>query len=65
MASGRLDLQYVGLLLSNTNSKSQVDRHTSGDLRNLVMLSFGMDDPNGMVDQCFDGLEQSDNGDSD
>lgn len=65
MARGRLDLQYVGLLLSNTNSKSHVDQHTNGDLRNLVMISLGIDDPNGLIDQCFDGLEESDNGDSD
>jgi hypothetical protein len=65
MARGRLDLQYVGLLLSNTNSKSYVDQHTNSDLRNLVMISLGIDDPNGLIDQCFDGLEESDDGDSD
>ena len=65
MARGRLDLQYIGLLLSNTNSKSYVDQHTNGDLRNLVMISLGIDDPNGLIAQCFDGLEEGDDGDSD
>ena len=65
MARGRLDLQYVGLLLSNTNSKSHVDKHTNGDMRNFVMISLGIDDPNGLIDQCFDGLEERDDGDSD
>lgn len=65
MARGRLSLQYVGLLLSNTNSKSHVDRHTNSDLRNLVMISLSVDDPKGLVDRCFDGLEESDDGDSD
>jgi len=65
MAQGRLDLQYVGFLLSNTNSKACVDRNTNGNLRNLVMISLGIDDPNGLIGQCFDGLEESDDGDSD
>jgi len=63
-AQGRLDLQYVGLLLSNTKSKWIVDRHTNGDLRNLVMISLGMDDLNGLVRDCFDGIEEDAYGDS-
>lgn len=65
MARGRLDLQYVGLLLSNTDSKTRVDRHTNGDLRNLVMISLGVEDPNTLVRNCFDGIEEDANGDSD
>lgn len=65
MAQGRLDLQYVGLLLSNTNSKACVDRHTNNDLRNLVMISLGLDDPNSLVRDCFDGIGEDANGDSD
>ena len=59
MARGELDLQYVGLLLSNTNSKALVDRYTNGDLRNLVMISLGVDDPNSLVRDCFDGIEEN------
>jgi hypothetical protein len=65
MARGRLDLQYVGLLLSNTNSKACVDRHTNGDLRDLVMISLGVHDPNRLVRDCFDGIEEDADGDSD
>ena len=65
MARGRLDLQYVGLLLSDTRSKLNVDRHTNGDLRNLVMISMGVDDPNSLVRDCFDGIEEDADGDSD
>jgi len=65
MARGRLDLQYVGLLLSNTNSKACVDRHTNGDLRDLVMISLGVHDPNSLVRDCFDGIEEDADGDSD
>jgi hypothetical protein len=64
MARGRLDLQYVGLLLSNTNSKACVDRHTNGDLRDLVMISLGVHDPNSLVRDCFDGIEEDTDGDS-
>lgn len=65
MAQGRLDLQYVGLLLSNTNSKSHVDRHTNSDLRNLVMISLGVDEPNSLVRECFNGIEGDVDDDSD
>jgi len=64
LAQGEIDLQYVGLLLSNKNSKACVDRHTNGDLRDLVMISLGVDDPNGLVRDCFDGIEEGANGDS-
>lgn len=65
LAGGKLDLQYVGLLLSNTNSKACVDRHTNGGLRNLVMISLNIDNPNALVRDCFDGIEEDANGDSD
>ena len=64
MVQERLDLGYVGLLLSNTNSRSHVERHTNGDLRNLVMISLGVDNPNSLVRDCFDGIEEDVHGDS-
>jgi Cap4 SAVED domain len=57
MANGRLDLSYVGLLLSNTDSKAKVDKHTNGTMTNLVMISLGVVDPNQLVSECFDGIE--------
>ena len=65
MAQGKLDLHYVGLLLSNTNTKSQVDQHTTNDLRTLVMISLGVDNPNTLLSDCFDAIEEQANGDSD
>jgi hypothetical protein len=62
IAQGRLDLLYVGLLVSNMNAKSNVDRHTNGKLRNLVMISLGMDEPDVFVRDCFDGIEEQANG---
>jgi hypothetical protein len=65
MASGKLDLQYVGMLLSDTKSKQYVDQYTNYDLRNLVMVSLGIDDPNGLVEQSFNKIEECDDDDSD
>lgn len=65
MAQGKLDLHYVGLLLSNTNTKSQVDQHTTDDLRTLVMISLGVDSPNTLVRDCFDAIEEQADGDPD
>ncbi len=65
MARDQLDLHYVGLLLSNVNVKMNVDRHTSGELRNLVMISLSVDDPNGLICDCFNGIEEDSNDDTD
>ncbi len=59
MAQGRLDLSYVGLLLSDANSKSKVNEHTTADLRSLVMISLGIDAPGNLVEDCFNGIEES------
>jgi len=64
MARGKLYLQYVGLLLSNENSKVHVCQHTSSELRNLVMISLGVDDPDGLIRDCFDGIEEDADGDT-
>lgn len=58
MAQGRLDLSYVGLLLSDDKSKSKVHDHTTAELRSLVMISLGIDAPGNLVEVCFDGIEE-------
>lgn len=58
MAQGRLDLSYVGLLLSDDKSKSKVHEHTTAELRGLVMISLGIDAPGNLVEDCFDGIEE-------
>ena len=58
MAKGILDLSYVGLLLGNTYCKSRVDDHTEGTLSNLVMISFGIENPEQLIYNCFDGIEE-------
>lgn len=58
MAQGRLDLSYVGLLLSDDKSKSKVHEHTTAELRSLVMISLGIDAPGNLVEDCFNGIEE-------
>jgi len=58
MAKNTLDLNYVGLLLSDTDSKSKVDQYTEGTQRNLVMISLGVDDPSQLISDCFEGIEE-------
>ena len=65
MANDKLDLSYVGLLLSNINSKSKIDQHSDGRLRDLVMISLGVDGPSQLVDDCFEGIEEEACGDPD
>lgn len=58
MAQDKLDLQYVGLLMSSTDSKAKVDLHTNGDLRNLVMISLSINDPSSFATDCFEKIEE-------
>jgi len=56
-ATGNLQLDYVGLLLSDPRASERVVTGTPDGLTRLVMISLGIDDPNGFVPLCFDGLE--------
>jgi len=58
MAEGKLDLYYIGLLLSTRDSKIKVDQHTDNKLRSLVMISLGMDDPEKLLRYCFEKIEE-------
>ena len=53
----KLRLDYVGLLLSDTRSAERVARSTPGSLRRLAMISLGVDDPDSLVNDCFEELE--------
>lgn len=54
----KLSLQYVGLLMSTTNAASHINSHTEDKLRNLVMISFGVDQPNNLISNCYHGIEE-------
>jgi hypothetical protein len=54
----KLQLQYVGLLMSDTRSADRLNQHTDNSLHRLAVISFGLDSPNSIVNSCFDGLEE-------
>lgn len=54
----QLKIDYVGLLMSNLNAKNVVNKHTSNDLHNLLMISLGMHHPEAIVNKAFIRLEE-------
>ena len=59
IATNKLHIDYVGLLMSNHNAKNSVNKHTSNDFHNLLMISLGMQSPEEIVKQAFERLERS------
>lgn len=58
-ATNNLHLDYVGLLMSNHYAKNPVNKHTSDNLHNLLMISLGMQNPEEVAKQAFARLEGS------
>jgi len=58
-AANKLEIDYVGLLMSNQNARNAVNTHTSNDLKGLLMISLGLKKPEEMVQQVFERLEES------
>jgi hypothetical protein len=56
-ASDKLKLDYVGLLMSDKNASKHVNKHTTNELHNLLMISLGMNTPVSIVEQAFKTLE--------
>jgi len=56
-ALGRLRIDYVGMLLSDIQSRSRVDAATPNSLRRLAMISLGVNDPDSLVTDCYSKLE--------
>ena len=57
LALGELRIDYVGMLLSDTQAADRVDDATPGSLRRLAMISLGVKDPDTLVDACYRELE--------
>ena len=62
MANGNLDLNYAGILLSNKNSANPINAHADSNIRELVMISLAISNPNELVTACFDGIEEEAHG---
>jgi len=52
-AQGRLQLNYVGLLVSNRHAHQHVKRNAKSSVNRLVVMSLGLEYPAGIVDASF------------
>jgi hypothetical protein len=54
-AQGRLQLDYVGLLVSSRDAHLHVQRNAKSDVRRLAVMSLGLADPEGIVTDSYAG----------
>lgn len=52
------DITYVGLLLSNERTSTNVERHLDNDNPNLVFVSLGIKNPRNLIKEAFDLAEK-------
>lgn len=55
-AQEKLQLDYVGLLMGDLKSTQRINDHTDDSLHRLAMISFNINDPGSIIDQCFQNL---------
>lgn len=55
-AQGRLQLNYVGLLVSSKNAHAHVQRNAQSSVRRLAVMSLGLANPNGIVADSYAGV---------
>jgi len=58
-ATDKLQIDYVGLLMSNRNVSKHVNNGTTNELHNLLMISLGFQSPEEIVQQAFARLEDA------
>ena len=56
-ARDRLQLDHVGLLVSNQNTSDQVKRNAESSMRRLAVMSLCLSDPIASVESSFEGLK--------
>lgn len=56
LADRKARIDYVGLLLSDTNATARVAAHDGDSFRRLVLISLGVNDPERLVTECYRGL---------
>jgi hypothetical protein len=56
-ALGRLQLNHVGLLVSDSNAGGHVRRNANSTLRRLAVLSLGLNAAEDVVLSCYKGIE--------
>lgn len=55
----RLRIDHVGLLASNHLAPTHVEKNASSALRRIAVMSITLSDGEGIVNSCFDGLEDA------
>ena len=53
----KLTIDYIGLLMSNSDASNHIDKNTTSELHNLLMISLGVDSPEILVETAFERLE--------
>lgn len=56
-ALGQLRLDHVGLLVSDSNAAVHVRRNAKTTMHRLAVMSLGLNDPEGTVSSCYQGIE--------
>lgn len=56
-ATNKLQIDYVGFLMSNHNAKNPVNKHTPDGFKHLLMISLGIQNPETVVKEAFDRAE--------
>lgn len=54
-AQGRLQLDYVGLLVSTANAHSHVENNAKSGINRLAVISLSLGDPDGVVENSYAG----------
>lgn len=54
-AQGRLQVDYIGLLVSSRDAHRHVQRNAKTDVRRLAVMSLGLADPEGIVTASYAG----------
>lgn len=55
-AEGKIRVDHIGLLVSDADAAGRVSSQASKKLHRLLVISWGMDHPDLLVDACFNGL---------
>lgn len=56
-AQGRLEIDHVGLLISNINAAATVRKNANTSIHRLAVMSLGLNAPNETVSSCYDGID--------
>lgn len=53
IAKGEIDIVNIGLLISNSNTASNVEKHLKSENPNFAVISLNIEDPAEFADLCF------------